>query len=304
MRLKNAIRTNEGETDFALVEIGGTVGDIESPAFFEAIRQYAYEVGRERCLFMHLTLVPYLKSAGEIKTKPTQHSVRELLKLGIQADVVVCRSDRDIPETERRKIAMFCNVPEKHVVSCVDSPTIYHVPANLNKAGLDDAVMDYFRLGSPRPDLSDWEHCATTYLEPKRRVRISVVGKYVSLPDAYKSLNEALVHGGIANDSRVEIDFVDSEALETLTDEELAHRFIETGGILVPGGFGKRGTEGKIRAIKYARENNVPYLGICLGMQMAVVEFAQNVAGLKGAGSTEFDEGACTSCDWFDDTVG
>ena len=288
--IQDAIRTCAGVSDFALIEIGGTVGDIESPAFYESIRQYAYDVGREQCLFMHLTLVPYLKTAGEIKTKPTQHSVRELLKLGIQADIVVCRSEMAIPENERKKIAMFCNVPEKRVISCADSDSIYRVPINLHRAGLDDAVLNYFHLGAPEPNLNDWLHCTETYLSPHNKVRISVVGKYVSLSDAYKSLNEALIHGGIANDARVEIDFVDAEVLETYDDQDLANRFEDSDGILVPGGFGSRGTEGKIRAVQFAREAKIPYFGICLGMQMAVVEFARNVAGLKGANSTEFVE--------------
>lgn len=286
----DAIRTNEGVADFAIVEIGGTVGDIESPAFYESIRQYAYEVGRDRCLFMHLTLVPYLKTAGEVKTKPTQHSVRELLKLGIQADVLVCRSDRDIPEPELKKMAMFCNVPENHVIACKDSDSIYRVPMNLHKAGLDEAVMDYFNLGSPIPNLSDWDKCADTYLNPKGEVNIAVVGKYTSLSDAYKSLNEALIHGGIAEDARVNIRFVDSEALENYSDAEFSKIFENVGGILVPGGFGGRGTEGKIKAVQYARENDVPYFGICLGMQMAVIEYARNVAGIEDAGSSELGD--------------
>lgn len=286
--IQQAIRTNDGKADFALVEIGGTVGDIESPAFFEAIRQYAYEVGRDRCLFMHLTLVPYLKTAGELKTKPTQHSVRELLKLGIQADVIVCRGDRELPETELQKVAKFCNVPASHVISCPDSDTIYRVPITLHKQGLDEAILDYFHLGSPNPDLSDWEACAKTHKKPKHSVRISVVGKYVALEDAYKSLNEALIHGGIANDTKVEIDFVDAESLEGKTMEEVTEVLEGSNGILVPGGFGYRATEGKIKAIQYARENNVPYFGICLGMQTAVIEYARNVVGLEGAGSTEF----------------
>lgn len=286
--IQDAIRTNEGKADFAIVEIGGTVGDIESPAFYESIRQYAYEVGRDRCLFMHLTLVPYLKTAGEVKTKPTQHSVRELLKLGIQADVLVCRSEMEIPKTELKKIAMFCNVPENHVISCADSNSIYKVPTNLHKAGLDSAVMDHFKLGSPRPNLNDWDKCAETYLNPKGEVTISVVGKYVALGDAYKSLNEALIHGGISENVKVRINFVDSEALENYSEEEVKEVFSNVGGILVPGGFGIRGTEGKITAIKYARENKIPYFGICLGMQMAVVEFARNVASIEDAGSTEF----------------
>ena len=288
--IKNAIRTNEGKADFALVEIGGTVGDIESPAFYEAIRQYAYEVGRDRCLFMHLTLVPYLRAAGEIKTKPTQHSVRDLLRLGIQADVVVCRSETEVPKEELAKIAMFCNVPQTHVISCPDCDTIYRVPSILHKHGLDEAVLDHFNFGAPKPNLSDWNHCAKVHKNPKKRVNITVVGKYVRLEDAYKSLNEALVHGGISHDSGVNIDFCDSETLESMTDDELAERFKESSGILVPGGFGDRGVEGKIKAVQYARENNIPYFGICLGMQMAVVEYARHVAGLEGAGSTEFTE--------------
>lgn len=288
--IKDAIRTNEGETDFALVEVGGTVGDIESPAFYEAIRQFAFEVGRERCLFMHLTLVPYLQAAGELKTKPTQHSVKDLLGLGIQADVIVCRSDRGIPKEELAKIARFTNVPPHHVISCPDSDSIYRVPVTVHEHGLDQAVLDYFRLGSPAPDLSDWQRAADIYTKPPHRVRIAVVGKYTQLSDAYKSLNEALIHGGLKHDTGVEIDFVDAEALENCNDDELAARFAGCGGILIPGGFGARGTEGKIRAVQFAREHKVPYFGICLGMQMATVEYARNVAGLKNAGSTEFNE--------------
>ncbi len=288
--IKDAIRTNEGKADFAIVEIGGTVGDIESPAFYEAIRQYAYEAGRERCLFMHLTLVPFLKAAGELKTKPTQHSVKELLKLGIQADVLVCRAEREIPQNELEKIALFAGIPKNHVIGCPDSDSIYRVPIALHDAGLDDAILDYFRMRSPRPKLDDWERFANLYSNPNNTVSIAVVGKYVSLEDAYKSLNEALVHGGIANNVGVEINFVDSEGLEGLSDKELKQAFAKSDAILVPGGFGNRGTEGKIRAIEFARKNHVPYFGICLGMQMAVVEYARNVLGLKDVGSTEFLE--------------
>lgn len=286
--IKDAIRTNEGKADFAIVEIGGTVGDIESPAFYEAIRQYAYEAGRHRCLFMHLTLVPYLKAAGELKTKPTQHSVKELLKLGIQADVLVCRAERDIPEHELDKIALFAGIPKNHVIGCPDSDSIYRVPIALHNAGLDEAILDYFRLGAPKPNLKDWAQFADLYANPSNKVNISVVGKYVSLEDAYKSLNEALVHGGIANNVGVDINFVDSEAIESLSEKEFDKVFSKSDAILVPGGFGNRGTEGKIRAIEYARKNHVPYFGICLGMQMAVVEYARNVLGLKDVGSTEF----------------
>lgn len=288
--IKDAIRTNEGKADFALVEVGGTVGELEAAVYFEAIRQYAMEVGRARCLYMFLTLVPYLKTAGEVKTKPTQHAVKELLKHGVQADVLVCRSEMDIPEKELEKIAMFSNLPLNHVVACPDSDTIYRVPVTLHKNGLDDAILDYFRLGAPEPNLDDWNHFSDIYKNPPKKARITVVGKYIQLGDAYKSLNEALIHGGLAHDMGVEIDFCDSETLEKMTEEELTERFSETGGILVPGGFGSRGTEGKIKAIQHARENKIPYFGICLGMQMAVVEFARHVAGLEGAGSTEFSE--------------
>ena len=286
--IKDAIRTNEGKADFAIVEIGGTVGDIESPAFYEAIRQYAYEAGRDRCLFMHLTLVPYLKAAGELKTKPTQHSVKELLKLGIQADVLVCRAEREIPEHELDKIALFAGIPKNHVIGCPDSDSIYRVPIALHEAGLDKAILSYFRMRSPKPNLKDWARFADLYSNPANKVTSSVVGKYVSLEDAYKSLNEALVHGGIANNVGVKIDFVDSEALEKLSEKELKTRFAKSDAILVPGGFGNRGTEGKIKAIEYARKDHVPYFGICLGMQMAVIEYARNVLNLKDVGSTEF----------------
>jgi CTP synthase len=288
--IKDAIRTNEGKADFALIEIGGTVGELEAAVFFEAIRQFAMEVGRDRCLYMFLTLVPYLKTAGEVKTKPTQHAVKELLKHGIQADVLVCRAETEIPEAELKKIAMFANLPLKHVISCPDSDTIYRVPVTLHEHGLDDAILDYFRLGAPKPRLENWNHYSDIYTNPPKKAKITIVGKYIQLGDAYKSLNEALIHGGLAHDMGVDIDFCDSETLEKLSEEEIAERFSETGGILVPGGFGSRGTEGKIKAIQYARENNIPYFGICLGMQMAVVEFARNVCGLTGAGSTEFTE--------------
>lgn len=288
--IMDAIATNEGKADFALVEVGGTVGELEAAVYFEAIRQFAMKVGRERCLYMFLTLVPYLKTAGEVKTKPTQHAVKELLKHGVQADVIVCRAETGIPEAELKKIAMFSNLPLKHVISCPDSDTIYRVPVTLHEHGLDEAILDYFRLGAPAPRLESWNHFSDIYKNPPKKSRITIVGKYIQLGDAYKSLNEALIHGGLAHDMGVDIEFCDSETLENKSDEEIAECFADTGGILVPGGFGARGTEGKMKAIQYARENNIPYFGICLGMQMAVVEFARNVCGLTGAGSTEFSD--------------
>jgi len=247
-----------------------------------------HELGHDRTLFMHLTHLPYLNTAGELKTKPTQHSVKQLLSLGIQADVLVCRADREIPKAELNKIALFTNVPSGHVISCPDSDSIYRVPQTLYQNGLDQAVLDHFRLGGVEPNLSDWEQFAELYVNPPRQARIAMVGKYTQLSDAYKSLNEALIHGGLAQESGVEIVFVDAESLENASDERVQEAFSDIGGILVPGGFGVRGTEGKMRAIQYAREHNVPYFGICLGMQLAVVEFARHQAGLSGAGSTEF----------------
>ena len=272
------------------MEIGGTVGDIESPAYFEAIRQFAHDVGRRNCLFMHLTYAPYLSTAGEVKTKPTQHAVRALLELGIQADIVVVRASHPVPENELKKIAQFTNVPAGNVVSCPDSDTIYRVPLTLHENGLDTAVLKTFGMTAQEPNLSSWVKVAQTHTHPSQTVKISVVGKYVQLGDAYKSLNEALVHGGLAHEAKVEIDFVDAEVLEDKTQEEVAKYLKGTNGILVPGGFGSRGTEGKIKAVQYAREHNVPYFGICLGMQMATIEYARNVACLEGADSTEFTE--------------
>lgn len=286
--IKAAIATNEGKADFALVEIGGTVGDIESLPFIEAIRQYANEVGRERCLFMHLTLVPYLRVSGELKTKPTQHSVKELLSVGIQADVLICRSERELPAEERGKIALFSNMKPENVISCVDQDTIYRVPIALNEQGLDDVVLRYFRLGAPKANLRDWQKVADLDSNPSKRVNIAVVGKYDQLDDAYMSLKESLKHAAISHGVGLKYNFIESESLEKLDAGALAQAFDGMGGILVPGGFGGRGTEGKIRAIQYARENNVPFFGICLGMQLSVVEFARNVARLNDAGSTEF----------------
>ncbi|WMC11122.1 CTP synthase (glutamine hydrolyzing) [Oceanimonas pelagia] len=269
----------------AIVEIGGTVGDIESLPFLEAIRQLAVEVGRENTLFMHLTLVPYMAAAGEVKTKPTQHSVKELLSIGIQPDILICRSDRVIPANERGKIALFCNVSDKAVISLKDVDSIYKIPALLKSQGLDELVVKRFGLDCPPADLSEWEQVIYEEANPVGEVTIGMVGKYVELPDAYKSVNEALKHGGLKSRLTVNIKYIDSQDLESKGVSLLEG----LDAILVPGGFGERGVEGKIMAARYARENRVPYLGICLGMQVALIEYARNVAGLEGAHSTEFD---------------
>ena len=268
----------------AIVEVGGTVGDIESLPFLEAIRQLAVDIGRNNALFMHLTLVPYLAAAGEVKTKPTQHSVKELLSIGIQPDILICRSDRSIPANERAKIALVCNVPERAVVSLKDVDTIYKIPAMLKAQGLDQFVVDRFGLACPEADLSEWEKVIYQQANASGEVTIGMVGKYVSLPDAYKSVNEALKHGGLKNHLSINIKYIDSQDVETKGTEILEG----LDAILVPGGFGERGVEGKILAAQYARENKIPYLGICLGMQVAMIEFARHVAGLEGAHSSEF----------------
>ncbi|WP_109433194.1 glutamine hydrolyzing CTP synthase [Aggregatibacter segnis] len=271
--------------DVAIVEVGGTVGDIESLPFLEALRQLAAQVGRERTIFMHLTLVPYIPTAGEVKTKPTQHSVKELLSIGIQPDVLICRSDRMIPPNERAKIALFCNVPERAVISLKDVSSIYQIPALLKSQGLDDFICNRFHLTCPEADLSEWEQVLYQQANPTGEVTIGMVGKYTELPDAYKSVNEALKHAGFKNRLTVNIKYIDSQDVETKGVEILKG----LDGILVPGGFGSRGVEGKILTAKYARENNIPYLGICLGMQVALIEFARNVAGMSHANSSEFD---------------
>ena len=271
--------------DIAIVEVGGTVGDIESLPFLEALRQLAVQVGRERTIFMHLTLVPYIPTAGEVKTKPTQHSVKELLSIGIQPDVLICRSDRMVPPNERAKIALFCNVPERAVISLKDVSSIYQIPALLKSQGLDDFICDRFHLTCPEADLSEWEQVLYQQANPTGEVTIGMVGKYTELPDAYKSVNEALKHAGFKNRLTVNITYIDSQDVETKGVEILKG----LDGILVPGGFGYRGVEGKILTAKYARENNIPYLGICLGMQVALIEFARNVAGMSHANSSEFD---------------
>ncbi len=286
--IKRRVRQGAEGFDVALVEIGGTVGDIESLPFLEAIRQMGVELGRERALFMHLTLVPYIHAAGELKTKPTQHSVKELRSIGIQPDILICRSDREVPADERRKIALFTNVEQDAVISAVDSDTIYRIPRLLHAQGLDEIVARKLRLDLPPADLSEWDRVVEAQTNPHHEVRIAMVGKYVELADAYKSLNEALIHAGIHTRAKVRIEYIDSERLESGGLGLLEGK----DAILVPGGFGERGVEGKIRAAQYAREHKIPYLGICLGMQVAVIEFARHVAGLEGAYSTEFDRNA------------
>ncbi|MBR9883006.1 MAG: CTP synthase [Oceanospirillales bacterium] len=284
--IKRRVIEGAGDADIALVEIGGTVGDIESLPFLEAVRQLKVELGSNRALFMHLTLVPYIATAGETKTKPSQHSVKELRSIGIQPDILICRSEQPIPESSRRKLSMFTNVEERAVVSLPDADTIYKIPRMLSEQGLDDIVVDRFRLaGCPAADLREWDRVADAFLHPEGEVRIAMVGKYMELLDAYKSLIEAVTHAGITLRKKVKIDYIDSERIE----REGAEILKDVSAILVPGGFGERGVEGKIRAVRYARENRVPYLGICLGMQVAVIEFARHMAGLANANSTEFD---------------
>jgi CTP synthase len=280
------------DPDFVLVEIGGTVGDIEGLPFFEAIRQLGNELPRGHAIFMHLTLLPFIKTAGEMKTKPTQHSVKELRSIGIQPDILLCRCEQPIPPDEKRKIALFCNVRPSSVIQAMDASSIYGVPLDYHREGLDAEVLACFGItDAPEPDLSRWEAISELQTHPDGDVRIAVVGKYTVLKDAYKSLIEALVHGGLANNVQVHIDWVESEAFEN-EDGAAAARLEGIHGILVPGGFGERGAEGKIRAVQFARERSVPYFGICFGMQMAVIEAARNVAGIKGASSSEFGPAA------------
>lgn len=285
--IKDFVLSDVGDEDFILCEIGGTVGDIESLPFLEAIRQLGNELGREKTLFIHLTLVPYIASAGELKTKPTQHSVKELQSVGIQPDILLCRSEHDIPEDQRRKIGLFCNIRPEAVIAALDVDTIYQVPISYHHEGFDTEVIRHFGLPDENvePDLTRWSDIANIIRNPEGRVRIAVVGKYTSLIDSYKSLAESLTHGGIANGVKVELDWIDSEIFER---EDAVQHLDDVHGILVPGGFGERGSEGKIKAVTFAREHNIPYFGICFGMQMAVIEAARNLAGIPEAGSTEF----------------
>ena len=288
--IKDFISIGEDEVDFMLCEIGGTVGDIEGLPFFEAIRQFSHDKPRGECIFMHLTLLPYLAASGELKTKPTQHSVKELQSIGIAPDILVCRSEHPIPEKEREKIALFCNVRKESVVAAYDLKSIYEAPLAYHKQGLDQAVLDAFNIApAPKPDLRIWDDVYDRIHNTDGEVNVAIVGKYTQLEDAYKSFKEALTHGGMANRVKVNVSWVDAEVF----DSEDAAPYLEGyHAILVPGGFGERGTEGKIKAAQYARENKIPYFGICLGMQMAVIEAARNVAGMRDAGSEEFDHEA------------
>ncbi|GAJ27717.1 CTP synthase [Acidomonas methanolica] len=285
--IKEAVIVDTDRYDFVLVEIGGTVGDIESLPFLESIRQLRNDLGHDRTMCVHLTLLPYIPAAGELKTKPTQHSVKELQNVGIQPQMLLCRCDRPIPENERRKIASFCNVRQEAVIAALDIDTIYACPISYHKEGMDREVLRYFNLPTEdAPDLSKWEHIVEAIRNPEGEVRIAVVGKYTALLDSYKSLIEALLHGGIANRVKVRIDWVESEIFEK--SETAIHQLADVHGILVPGGFGERGSEGKIEAVRFAREHDIPFFGICFGMQMAVIECARNLAGISKASSTEF----------------
>ena len=285
-RIKKFISHNVRTEDFIICEIGGTVGDIESLPFLEAIRQFSNDIGRKNSLFIHLTLVPYLKASGELKTKPTQHSVKELRSLGIQPDIIICRTEKSIPNNERRKISLFCNVDFKNVIETIDVKTIYEAPISFHKEKLDNRVLSYFNIKNRKePNLAKWKKITSNVLSPKKNVNIGIIGKYVNLKDAYKSLDEALAHGGISNNLKVNLTRIDSENLKV---GNLRLLLKNVSGVLIPGGFGKRGSEGKIAAIKYARLNNIPFFGICFGMQMAVIEAARNLLNIKNASTSEF----------------
>jgi len=286
--IKRRVIEGAGDVDVALVEIGGTVGDIESQPFLEAVRQLRVELGSDRALFLHLTLVPYISTAGEIKTKPTQHSVKELRSIGIQPDILVCRSEQEIDESSREKIALFTNVESAAVISLPDTDSIYRIPSILGAAGLDEIVVRKFHLDVPKADFSEWDRVVDSQLHPEREIRLAMVGKYMDLLDAYKSLNEAIIHAGIHTRTKVKITYLDSQDVM----EQGVGLLAGHDAILVPGGFGERGFEGKILATQYARENKIPFLGICLGLQAAVLDYARNVAGLEGANSSEFDRNA------------
>ena len=305
--IKRSVLGVEDGVDVAIVEIGGTVGDIESLPFLEAIRQFRADLGKNNVCYIHLTLVPYIKASGELKTKPTQHSVKELRSIGIQPDILLCRTEMELSDDIKAKIALFCNVPTEAVITARDVESIYEVPLNFHQEGLDDRVVEVLNIWTRAPRLEEWVNLVHGIKHPERSVTIGIVGKYIHLRESYKSLNEALTHGGIGNNAKVLLEFIDSEMIEK--DEGESSPALETlrqvDGILVPGGFGSRGIEGKIQAIRYARENKVPFLGICLGMQMAVVEFARNVANMSGTNSTEFDPDSpypviYLMTEWFD----
>jgi CTP synthase len=304
--IKRSIKLVAGSVDIVIVEIGGTVGDIESLPFLEAIRQFRTDVGKENALYIHLTLVPYIDTAGEVKTKPTQHSVKELRSIGIQPDILLCRTKKYLPKEIKAKIALFCNVTVDEVITAKDVECIYEVPLVFRKERLDEKIVEKLNIWTRAPLLDDWEEIVRRLKEPKSSVTIAIVGKYVDLTESYKSLNEALRHGGIPNDCRVNLKFVDSEKIE---ENNCGQMIGDVDGILVPGGFGSRGTEGKICAVKYARQEKIPYFGICLGMQIAVIEFARNVAGMNGAHSQEFDKNTpypviYLMTEWYDDKTG
>ncbi len=285
-RIKEFIKDDVAKEDFVICEIGGTIGDIESLPFAEAIRQFSNDVGKKNTMFIHLTLVPYMKASDEIKTKPTQHSVKELRSIGIQPDIIICRSERPIPYEQRKKISLFCNVDIKNVIETVDVKTIYEAPISFYNEKLDKQVLDYFKIKSKKNvNLNPWKKITKNVLNTKRSVNIAIIGKYVNLKDAYKSLDEALTHGGIANNIKVKLIRIESDKLKV---SEIKKKLKDISGVLIPGGFGKRGTEGKIAAISYARKNKIPFLGICFGMQMAIIEFARNQLNIKNATSSEF----------------
>ncbi|MFW5957561.1 MAG: CTP synthase, partial [Desulfosalsimonas sp.] len=301
--IKESIWKASNDADIVIVEIGGTIGDIESLPFLEAIRQFRFDAGRENVLYVHLTYIPYIAAAGELKTKPTQHSVKELRSIGIQPDVLMCRTDRYLPPDIKAKIALFCNVSQDAVVTAKDVDCIYECPLVFHKEGLDSKILEVLNIWTRAPRLKEWEKMVERYKSPSQSVTIAVVGKYTDLTESYKSLNEALYHGGIANNTKVELKFVDSG---TLTPENCEEYLSGAHGILVPGGFGSRGIEGKVLAIRYARENKIPYFGICLGMQLAVIEFSRNVAGIPDAHSSEFNPDTTAPViylmtEWFDE---
>jgi CTP synthase len=304
--IKKGIKIVANGVDVVIVEIGGTIGDIESLPFLEAIRQFRADAGKENVLYIHLTLVPYIGTAGEVKTKPTQHSVKELRSIGVQPDILLCRTDRYLPKDIKAKIALFCSVGVDAVITAKDVDCIYEVPLVFHKEGLDSKIVELLQIWTRSPQLENWEKFIEKYKEPKHTVNIAIVGKYVDLTESYKSLNEALYHGGVANDSQVKLIFVDSEKVD---DGTCSHHLDAADGILVPGGFGTRGIEGKVCAANYARENKVPYFGICLGMQVAVIEFARNVAKLEMANSSEFDKNTpypviYLMLEWYDEKTG
>ena len=287
-RIKEFIKNDLSKEDFVICEIGGTVGDIESLPFLEAIRQFSIEIGKKNSLFIHLTLVPYMKASDEIKTKPTQHSVKELRTIGIQPDIIICRCEKNIPLDQRKKISLFCNVDIENVIETIDVNTIYEAPISFHKEKLDHQVLRHFKIKPKRKvNLNPWKEITKKVFNPKKNVNIAIIGKYVNLKDAYKSLDEALVHGGIYNNTKVNLVRIESDHLKK---NKIKNLFKNIHGILIPGGFGKRGTEGKIEAIKYARTNKIPFLGICYGMQLSMIEFARNVLKIKKASSTEFDK--------------